>query len=445
MKLPKRGDLSQCTNWRGITLISVPAKVLSRVLVHRISAGVDSTLREEQAGFQKERGTTEHIYTLRNIIEQVNEWNSNLYACFIDYEKAFDCLHRETLWTILRSYGIPRKIIAIIIALYTNTKCAVLERNGPSDPFGVLSGVKQGCPLSGLLFIMAIDWVLKQTTEGARRGLQWTLHRSLEDLDYADDIVLFLNTHKQMQDMVNELVNTGACLGLKVNTKKTKVMRLNTNNNSSITVNSEEVEDVTSFTYLGSEITLTGGAEEDIKARIRKAQGAFCKLRKIWSDGQLSKRTKIRILRTNVLAVLFYGCETWRMTKADEKKIDIFLHKCIRRILKIRWPMKISNEELRQKTRMQQASKEVKRRRWKWIGHVLRMEPSRHPRIALTWKPQGKRKRGRPKETWRMTTERERQQLGLTSWSEARTAALERRGWRSRISCPIFLHQERRK
>ena len=118
VKLPKRGDLSQCTNWRGITLISVPAKVFSRVLAHRISAGVDSTLREEQAGFRKGRGTTEHIYTLRNIIEQVNEWNSNLYACFIDYEKAFDCLHRDTLWTILRSYGIPRKIIAIIIALY---------------------------------------------------------------------------------------------------------------------------------------------------------------------------------------------------------------------------------------------------------------------------------------------------------------------------------------
>ena len=123
VKIPKRGDLSQCTNWRGITLMSVPAKILSRVLVRRISAGVDTIMREEQAGFRRGRGTTEHIHTLRNIIEQANEWNSNLYACFIDYEKAFDCIHRESLWDILRSYGIPEKIITIIIALYTDQGC----------------------------------------------------------------------------------------------------------------------------------------------------------------------------------------------------------------------------------------------------------------------------------------------------------------------------------
>ena len=445
VKIPKRGDLSQCTNWRGITLMSVPAKILSRVLVKRISAGVDTILRDEQAGFRKGRGTNEHIHTLRNIIEQANEWNSNLYTCFIDYEKAFDCVHRESLWNILRSYGIPEKIITIITALYTDTKCAVLGREGPSEPFGVFSGVKQGCPLSGLLFIMVIDWVMTQTTKEARRGLQWTLQQQLEDLDYADDLVLFSNTHRQMQEKFNKLVDTGASLGLKVNTKKTKVMRMNNVNTAPITANNEVVEDVTSFTYLGSEITHTGGSGEDIKARLGKAQGAFYKLRKIWNDGQLSKRTKLRILRTNVLAVLFYGCETWRMTKTDEMKLNTFLHKCIRRILKIRWPMKVSNEDLLERTQMKPASQEVKRRRWKWIGHVLRMEPSRHPRIALTWRPQGKRKRGRPRETWRRTTEIERAQLHLASWDEARRAALDRGAWRSQISCPIFLNQERRK
>ena len=424
--------------------MSVPAKILSRVLVRRISKGVDTILREEQAGFRGGRGTTEHIHTLRNIIEQANEWNSNLYTCFIDYEKAFDCVHRNSLWSILRNYGIPEKIITIIIAIYTDTKCAVLGREGPSEPFDVLSGVKQGCPLSGLLFIMVIDFIMKQTTEDARRGLQWTLHQQLEDLDYADDLVLFSNTHKQLQDKVNKLVDTGASIGMKVNAKKTKVMRMNSSTNTPIMANNEVIEDVKAFTYLGSQVTCTGGSEEDIKARIGKALGTFRKLRRIWSDGQLSKSTKLRILKTNVLAVLFYSCETWRMTKTDEKKLNTFLHRCIRRILKIRWPMRVTNEELLRRTKMKPVSQEVKRRRWKWIGHTLTMQPSRHPRIALTWRPHGKRKRGRPKETWRRTTESERAQLGLSSWDDARRAALDRSVWRSRISCPIFLSQERR-
>ena len=104
VKIAKKGDLTKCGNWRGITLMSVAAKVMGKVLIRRISGGVDAKLRMEQAGFRKGRSTIEQIFVLRNIVEQVVEWNSSLYVCFVDYEKAFDSVHRRTLWKIMESY-----------------------------------------------------------------------------------------------------------------------------------------------------------------------------------------------------------------------------------------------------------------------------------------------------------------------------------------------------
>ena len=153
----------------------------------------------------------------------------------------------------------------------------------------------------------------------------------------------------------------------------------------------------------------------------------------------LSKSTKIRIFKSNVRAVLLYGCESWRMTKGDEAKLDTFQHKCLRRLLKIYWPMCMSNEEVRRRANSETISELGRKRRWTWIGHVLCIDNRCLPRVALTWAPEGKRKRGKPKETWR----RERIALGFSSWVEAGLAAANRVSWRSMISSPI-LHTERR-
>ena len=162
IKLPKKGDLTSCENWRGITLMSIVAKVLGRVLIKRIVAGTDAELRGEQAGFRKRRNTTEQIFALRNIIEQVAEWNSSLYLCFVDYEKAFDSTHRDTLWKIMRCYGLPTKIVRMVQVIYTNCTCAVVDGDGRTDWFEVKTGVKQDCNMSGFLFLLVVDWVIRR-------------------------------------------------------------------------------------------------------------------------------------------------------------------------------------------------------------------------------------------------------------------------------------------
>ena len=110
IKLPKKGDLSNCANYRGITLLSIPGKVLNRIILNRMKDAVDTRLRDQQAGFRSNRSCTDQIATLRIIIEQSLEWKSSLYINFIDFEKAFDSLDRETLWKLMRHYGIPKNL-----------------------------------------------------------------------------------------------------------------------------------------------------------------------------------------------------------------------------------------------------------------------------------------------------------------------------------------------
>ncbi|CAH8620146.1 unnamed protein product [Schistosoma rodhaini] len=113
IKIPKKGDLSKCENYRGISLLSVPGRVFNRVLLNRMKDAVDAQLRDQQAGFRKDRSCTDQIASLRIIVEQSVKWNSSLYINFIDYEKAFDSVDRRTLWNLLRHYGVP-EIVNII-------------------------------------------------------------------------------------------------------------------------------------------------------------------------------------------------------------------------------------------------------------------------------------------------------------------------------------------
>ncbi|KAK2167820.1 hypothetical protein NP493_1256g00007 [Ridgeia piscesae] len=200
VKLPKKGDMQDCKNYREIMLLSVPGKVLNRVILDRLKTGVDAKLRDHQAGFRKDRSCTDQIAILRIIVEQCMEWDSSLYINFVDYEKAFDSLDRDTLWKLLQHYGIPNKLISLIRNSYEDMACRVIHAGQLTDSFMVKTGVRQGCLLSPLLFLLAIDWIMKKTTKYRRNGTQWTPWSQLEDLDFADDLALLSHSHQQMQE-----------------------------------------------------------------------------------------------------------------------------------------------------------------------------------------------------------------------------------------------------
>ena len=135
VKLPKKGDLTNCNNWRGITLLSLTSKIFSKIIQNRLSKTMDGQIRNEQAGFRPGRSCSDQIFVLRQILEQSKEWNTPLYVNFLDLEKAFDSIHRESLWKILRHYGIPKKLVDIIKMLYTDFSSQVICNTELTDPF----------------------------------------------------------------------------------------------------------------------------------------------------------------------------------------------------------------------------------------------------------------------------------------------------------------------
>ena len=192
-------------------LLLIPGKVFNRILMERMKTEVDRLLREEQAGFRKERSCTDHIATLRLIVGQSLEWNYLLYITFVDFEKAFD---RTALWKLLAHYTIPEKIIRLIRTTYEASTCQVVHNSSLTEPFSILSGVHQGCLLSPFLFRLAVDWIMASKIEGCQRGIQWTLSKHLEDIDFADDVALLSHRLDNMQDKATPLYQSATKLGL---------------------------------------------------------------------------------------------------------------------------------------------------------------------------------------------------------------------------------------
>ncbi|VDP51154.1 unnamed protein product [Schistosoma curassoni] len=249
---------------------------------------VDAQLRDQQAGFRKDRSCTDQIATLRTIVEQSIEWNSSLYINFIDYEKAFDSVDRRTLWKLFRHCGVPEKIVNIIRNSYDGLQCKVVHGGQLTDAFQVRTGVRQDCLLSPFLFLLVFDWIMKTSTSEGKHGIQWTAQNQLDDLDFADDLALLSHTHELMQIKTASVAAVSASVGLSIHKEKTKVLKFKAENSNPITLDGETLEDVESFTYLGSIIDKQGGSDADVKTRICKARVAFLQLKNIWDSKQLS-------------------------------------------------------------------------------------------------------------------------------------------------------------
>lgn len=436
IKLPKKGNRTDCNNWRGITLLSTVSKVLSKIILYRIQGAIEDTIRGEQAGFRRGTSCVDQITSLRIIVEESVEWRKPLFMTFVDFEKAFDSINRQFIWDALMHKGVPEKIVNIIKEAYDGFNCRVVHNGKLTEPFNVTTGVRQGCLLSPLIFIVVMDAIMLKITHEKNRGIPWTASSSLEDLDFADDICLLSNTHDDMQRKITALDKTANMAGLKISRKKTEEMRVCSDKNPPLLLENHRITQAADFCYLGSIITPQGGTERDVESRINKARGAFSQLKSLWRSSNISRTTKIRIFNTNVKTVLLYGCETWKVTKGISHKLQVFVNNCLRTIIRRRWPDTITNVELWKVTNQKPIDIDIQERKWRWLGHTLRRPDDHIPKVALQWKPQGgSRRPGRPAHTWKRSIFSEAQEKGK-SWPELNLLAHDREGWKRLVSAP---------
>ena len=148
----KKGDREQCTNYRGISLLSLPVKVYAKCLESKCREIVESKLEDGQCGFRPRCTTTNQIFTLKQIFEYYWEYGKHLFACFVDLEKAHDRVPRDILWKVLQEYGVGGQLLRAIKSLYCRPEVCVRVNDKQSKPFQVGVGLRQECVLSPLFF-----------------------------------------------------------------------------------------------------------------------------------------------------------------------------------------------------------------------------------------------------------------------------------------------------
>ena len=157
------------------------------------------------------------------------------------------------------------------------------------------------------------------------------------------------------------------------------------------------------FKYLGATLTKDGRSTTEIKSRLAIATSAMAKLQKIWKSKEISFPTKIKLYRSLVLSILLYGCESWTMTADTTRRVQTFETKCFRRLLRISWKDRKTNDYVRSQIEMLAGPQEpllaiVKRRKLSWFGHVIRHNSL--PKTVLQGTLEGGRRRGRQAKCW---------------------------------------------
>ncbi|KAK3571740.1 hypothetical protein QTP86_018731, partial [Hemibagrus guttatus] len=396
----KKGDRRMCSNYRGITLLSLPGKVYSRVLERRVRPLVEPRIQEEQCGFRLSHGTLDQLYTLHRVLEGSWEFAQPVHMCFVDLEKAFDHVPRGILGEVLWEYGVHGPLLRAVWSLYNRSRSLLRIASCKSDLFPVHVGLRQGCPLSPVLFIVFMDRISRrsQGLEGVRFGD----HR-ISSLIFADDVVLLASSSLDLQHALGRFAAECEAAGMRVSTSKSEAMVLDRKKVAcTLQVGGEVLPQVEEFKYLGVLFTSEGRMDREIDRRIGAAAAVMRSMyRSVVVKKELSRKAKLSIYQSIYVPTLTYGHELWVMTERVRSRIQAaemsFLHRVAGHSLRDRVRSSVTREELGAEPLLLH----IERGQLRWLGHLFRMPPGRLPGEVFRACPTRKRPRGRPRTRWR--------------------------------------------
>ena len=377
-------------------------KIILKVIGNRIRKKILPEISNEQCGFIKGKGTRNAIFILRMLMERVIEVKKELYICFVDFEKAFDRVRHEDLMKMLEELELDGKDLRLIKNLYWKQEAAVRVSNSESSTQSIKRGVRQGCVMSPDFLNYYAEMIIRELKdlEGIKVGGE-----NVNNIRYADDTTLVADSYEKLQNLIDALDRASQEKGLNINMKKTKVMVVTKEkqspkidmkiNNHSIEQVEVQIEQVDQFNYLGSIVNFEGRCEEDIKKRIILAKNAYGKIRNLVTNSKISLKTRRRFIKCYVWSVLMYGCETWTMGKADEQRIQAAEMWFYRRMLKVSWTERRTNEEILEMADVErEIISTIKKRQMRFLGHVMRRNGLEN--LCITGKLEGRKPRGRP-------------------------------------------------
>uniref|UniRef100_A0A803SW81 ribonuclease H n=1 Tax=Anolis carolinensis TaxID=28377 RepID=A0A803SW81_ANOCA len=303
-------------------LFPMPVKVMLKILQGRLQQYMERELPDVQAGFRKGRGTRDQIANIHWIMEETREFQKNIYFCFIDYSKVFDCVDHNKLRHVLGGMGIPSHLVCLLRNLYKDQKATVRTYHGTTDWFKIGKGVRQGCILSPSLFNLYAEHIVRSAgLEESKAGVK-IAGRNINNLRYADDTTLMAKSEEELRSLITKVKEESAKAGLQLNVKKTKIMATTPIDNWQI--EGENVEAVTDFIFLGAKITADADCSQEIRRSLLLGRRAMANLDKIVKSRDITLTTKVHIVKEIVFPIVTYGCESWTIRKAERRKIDSF-------------------------------------------------------------------------------------------------------------------------
>ena len=417
--LYKKGDRSNCNNFRGISLLSHVGKVPAKLITNRLSAFCEANniLPEEQCGFRPGRSTVCMLFVVRRLQELGRRRRIPLYMCFVDLQKAYDSVDRELLWKVLARAGVPAEMVAVIRQFHDGMRARVRMDDGElSDWFLVTQGLRQGCVLSPLLFNVffaaALEVVIVRFSEddGIMQNLVFLkeetgagtetpldrVRRAVWGMLYADDAGVVSRSADGLARMMTIIVQVFGEFGLTVSEKKTETLLMRVKEKQPtpppppliIEAAGQKYTQTLEFRYLGGLVNEHGDLTREINFRSRAASACVRRYGpELFDRPGAPFRLKARLLQAEAMEALLYGCMTWAPRRDHYRLLRTIHHRLLLRVIGYQRKQgtyrQLSYAQALKRVGCQSVEATVRQRRLLFAGAVARQPDGRLPKRLM--------------------------------------------------------------
>ena len=447
LPIPKKAGGTLVSCFRPICLLTSTYKLYAILVFQKVKERVKEYVSWTQAGFISGRSCGNNLWLLRCVSERAVEFNKPVYCLLVDYKGAFDALNRTSLSRILALF-LPTNMVRRVMSLYINAKASVRISDISGPEFDLQRGVRQGCPASPSFFTVAlsyVSWSFRLLFAGIK-----LITLQLASIEYADDQILFTMDPSEIQDMVTFIAETALPFGLRLAPQKCELICFHRPGSVDksmlprVVLGDKVIPWKSSVVYLGSRFAEHGGTLSAIKHRICCAETVVTRLNnRVFKRRSINGKIKGQFVSSAVLASLLYGLQYCSISKRDQRCLDGYYLRLVKRILHLPHDFHLSYEEAEERINVGRPSLQLRRERLRWTGHVLR---SNDPVLTevLTFTPEGaSRGRGRPRLRFYDTVKMDLIARGIVIparhqgqfWQLLMERAEDRNAWRDDIVC----------
>lgn len=339
VSIPKKGDLTDMNNFRGISLMAVMAKVLLTVINVRLGLALEKAgfFIKEQAGFRSGEEAIAQATAMWEVLKRRSLANLPTWLCFIDMSKAFDCVPHEAMLTKLEKAGVHGTCLELIRKIYAGSEFRVRGGYGLTDVIKLQRGVRQGCPLSPLLFDVFINDLLEKN-KAQDLGVEVPdIRGKLSALLFADDICLMASSPEELHKLMKNTSDWAAKNGMSFGIKKCAVMGIGVPEedleNENWILTGKKVEVKTVYTYLGVEFHSDLDLKKSSDARLVVGRKVVSGIRHFLRCWNIPMHTRVMVMKACVLPILLYGAELWGLNVSLTRRHETLINTAIKWIL----------------------------------------------------------------------------------------------------------------